>query len=182
MHTINHYLFVMLITMPVMSQAQIITGIGTKWNDAFSEWAIYTHDELEGDISLRWDMVEDWTQWDYRIGEVTGSIETKWRNDFSQWEVRGGDEIITIRMVWPNDIREWRLTDNTITLTLKSRWGNNLNEWHLKSDNHGTFNIFTSWENDPREWNVRDGLDDDISIHMKVALVFLSTFNSFPKN
>ena len=174
------YLFLFLL--PVLGNAQYITGIGTKWNDEFTEWIIYTDDEeLEGELTLRWQRKGDWSQWDYRIGEETGSIKTKWKNDFSQWEISGGNEIITARTVWAKDVGEWRLTDNTVTLTLKSRWTNNRNEWQLKNDNYGDFGIYTEWENDPREWNVVDELSEDISIHMKVALIFLSTFHSSPK-
>ena len=171
-----------LLLFPLFCSAQYINGIGTRWSDAFTEWIIYTEDEdLEGDITLRWQLKGDWSEWDYRLGEESGSIKMKWKDNPSQWELRGGNEVITIFMVWPNDIREWRLTDNTTTLTLKTRWGNNLNEWQLKDDKRGRFDIFANWENDPREWNVWDDLDEDISIHMKIALLFIATFHSSPK-
>ncbi len=174
--------FLVFLLLPIVANAQYVTGIGTKWSDDFTEWTIYTDgEEQEGELTMRWQMNGDWSQWDYRIGEETGSIETKWKNDFSQWEIRGGNEIITVRMVWPNDPREWRLTNNTITLTLKSRWSNSINEWRLKNDTYGIFDIYTEWENDPREWNIVDELDEDVSIHMKMALTFLSIFHSIPK-
>ncbi len=167
---------------PVFSNAQYINGIGTRWSDAFMEWIIYTEDEeLEGDLTLRWQLQGDWSAWDYRLGEEVGSIKMKWKNNPSQWELRGGNEIVTIHMVWPNDVREWRLTNNSVTLTLKSRWGNNLNEWQLKTEKHGRFDIIAQWENDPREWNVWDDVDENISIHMKIALLFIATFHSSPK-
>ncbi len=171
-----------LLINPIFTNAQYINGIGTRWNNAFMEWIIYTEDEdLEGDLTLRWQLQGDWSEWDYRLGEEIGSIKMKWRDNPSQWELRGGNEIVTIYMVWPNDIREWRVTNNNVTLTLKSRWGNNLNEWQLKNDKYGHFDIFAQWENDPREWNVWDDLDENISIHMKIALIFIATFHSSPK-
>jgi hypothetical protein len=163
--------------------AQYLTGIGTKWSDAFTEWILYTDDEdVEGELTMRWQMQGDWTEWDYRIGEESGSIQRKWKNDPSQWEISGGNELIIARMVWNNDLSEWRITNNSQTLTIKSRWNNNFNEWNLKSDRYGTFTIFTEWENDPREWIVEDYLDDTISIHMKIAILFVVTHHSYPKN
>ena len=173
----------LFLSFPIISTAQYITGIGTRWSDAFTDWIIYTDDqELEGNITLRYQLSGNWAEWDYRLGEESGSIKMKFRDNPSQWELRGGNEIITIHMVWPNDIREWRLTNNSTTITLKSRWGNNLNEWQLKDDKKGQFYIVANWENDPREWNVWDELDEDISIHMKIALIFIATFHSSPKD
>jgi hypothetical protein len=177
--SITAFLFILF---PLIVNAQLITGIGTRWSDAFTEWIIYTdNEELEGDLTLRWQLQGDWSEWDYRLGEEVGSIKMKWKDNPSQWELRGGNEIVTIYMVWPNDVREWRLTDNSTTLTLKSRWGNNRNEWQLKTEKYGHFDIIANWENDPREWNVWDELDEDISIHMKIALLFIATFHSSPK-
>jgi len=176
-------LIFLLFLIPISSNAQYLTGIGSRWSDAFMEWIIYTEDqELEGDLTLRWQLNGDWSEWDYRLGEEIGSIKMKWKDNPSQWELRGGNEIVTMHMVWPNDIREWRLTNNSITITLKSRWGNNLNEWQLKSEKYGRFDIAANWENDPREWNVWDDLDEKISVHMKIAILFLVTYHSSPKD
>lgn len=182
MNLFKSYIAILFLLVPFTGSAQYITGIGTRWNDAFTEWIIYTDDpSLEGELTMRWKLNLDWTEWDYRLGEEAGSIKMKFKGNPSQWELRGGNEIITIFMVWPNDVREWRLTDNSITLTLKSRWGNNLNEWQLSTEKYGRFDIVSNYENDPREWNVWDELDEEISIHMKIALLFIATFHSSPK-
>ena len=167
---------------PLLGFSQFINGVETRWSDAFTEWIIYTEDEnLQGELTLRWQLNIDWTEWDYRLGDEFGSIKLKFKGNPSQWELRGGNEIITVSMVWPNDIREWRVTNNTTTLTIQSRWGNNLNEWRLKNENHGRFDMITNWENDPRQWNIQDDLYEDISIHMKIAMLFIVTFHSLPK-
>lgn len=162
--------------------AQYITGIGTKWSDEFTEWRIYTEEEdLEGEINMRWQMQLDWTEWDYSLGDETGSIRIKWKDDPNHWEISGGSELITARTLWKDNPTEWRITNNSQTITLKSRWSNNFSEWQLKSDRYGSFRIFQDWEGDPREWIVEDDLDEDISLHMKIAILFLVTFHSSPK-
>ena len=65
---------------------------------------------------------------------------------------------------------------------MKSRWSNNFNEWQLKNGKYGEFDIFAEWEGDPREWAVEEDLDEEISIHMKIAILFIVTFHSSPKN
>ena len=163
-------------------QAQLITSIGTKWSDEFTEWVIHTDEEdVEGEITMRWQMQGDWTEWDYSIGEESGSVKLKWKDNPNQWEISGGNELITARTLWKDDPSEWRITNNSKSITLKRRWSNNFNEWHLKNDTYGEFDMFTDWEGDPREWIVRDEMDDDISFHMKIAILFLVTFHSSPK-
>ena len=171
-----------LLFFSVAVQAQFITGISTKWSDEFTEWIIYTDDEdIEGEVTMRWQMQGDWTEWDYSLGEDSGSIKLKWKDDPNQWEISGGNELITARTLWKDDASEWRITNNSKSITLKRRWSNNFNEWSLKNDKYGEFDMITEWEGDPREWLVTDYMDEDISIHMKMAILFLVTFHSSPK-
>ena len=60
-------------------QAQVLTAISSKWSDSFGEWTIYTdNQELEGVLRLRWLTTDNWNEWEYRIGDATGTIRTKW--------------------------------------------------------------------------------------------------------
>lgn len=158
-------------------------GISAKFNNAFVEWDIYTdNDNLDGYFTMIWQNPDDWSQWNYRIGDKTGTIKTKWNKDFSQWEIRGDNKIVTAQMIWNNDPRQWRITDNTISLELKTRWGNQLNEWLVEDNARGQFYMSTSIPNDPRDWDIEDELSEDVSLTMKMAIVFLSMFNTVPKN
>ncbi len=178
----NTLFLILFLFVAASSQAQFITGIGTKWSDEFTEWTIYTDDEeVEGEIIMRWQMQRDWTVWDYSLGEESGSIRQKWKGDPNQWEISGGDELITARTLFKDDPTEWRITNNTQTIKVKSRWSNNFNEWKLKSSTYGDFSIEADWEGDPREWNVEDYLEEEISVHMKIAILFIVTFHSSPK-
>ena len=175
------HLILSLILIPLISEAQYLTGIGTKWSDEFTEWTLYTEDEeVEGDLIMRWQFQNDPSEWDYRLQDKTGSIRLIWKKDPNRWEIRGEGKVITARTLWKNDFREWRITDNSKTLTLRSRYGNSFNEWLVKEKKHGSFEMYTSWENDPRDWNIVDDLDESISFPMKMALVFITVFHSSP--
>lgn len=165
----------------IFSQVELY-GIGTSWDDSYKEWILYTADEeVEGELSLRWAANNDWSEWDYRIDEESGSIKQKWHNDPSQWELRGGNEIITIKTKWSNDITEWRISTGSINLTLKSKYRNQLEEWELTTKTYGKFEMYTTYENDPRDWEIIDELDEEISLPMKLALMFVVMYNSTPK-
>lgn len=163
-------------------QAQYLTGMSTSWSDSFVEWEIFTDDEeLNGELKMRWQMQEDWSQWDYRLDDAIGSIKQKWKDNPNEWEVRGDNKVITARTIYRDDFREWRITDNSKTLRLKTRFGNNGNEWILEGKDYGFMEIYTEWENDPRDWIIVDELSDDVPLPMKMAVVFLAIYQSSPR-
>ncbi|MCU0345359.1 MAG: hypothetical protein MUC59_00340 [Saprospiraceae bacterium] len=175
-----------LLALPSKAQQYYLTGISSYFDDSFVEWRFYAEDEdgneEEGTLKLTWQLREDdWTEWDYRIGDLTGNIKMKWKDKPEEWDLRGNNTIINARSVWPGQFDEWRITDNTTTLTLKSKWGNQSDEWLLRSSNNGNFNMFTSYERDPRDWVIEDELDDKVSFEMKLMLMFVVMFNSTPK-
>lgn len=174
-------LFVTIFLFPLLLAGQYLSGISSKWSDAFHEWTLYEGDEPIGELNMRWILRSDWSEWEYRIGEESGTAKLKWKNDPREWEIRGYDELVMAKMIWSDDIREWRISNGRITLTLKSRWGNRLDEWQVREKTYGNFQIYTSWEGDPREWIIVDELAEEISLEMRMALVFIAVFHSVPK-
>jgi hypothetical protein len=64
----------MLLFCTTFVHAQIPIGIGTKYNNSFREWVITTDDEeVEGSLRMRWSFGDDWTAWDFDIGEFTAA-------------------------------------------------------------------------------------------------------------
>lgn len=161
--------------------AQYLAGLVAVWNDKFDEWEFYTEDEEAGELRVKWTLKEDWTEWDYRMGDNVGDIKQKWRNNPNQWEVRGDNEIITIQTVWNNDFREWRISDGRNQLKLKRKYNNVIDEWEVDSKEHGFFEMFTQWDGDPREWNITDELDEGLVFPMKMAIIFVVMYHSLPR-
>lgn len=175
-------LLVLLLFFSLNAQAQLITGISSKWSDEFSEWTIWTDDEeTEGELVMTWQRQQDWSQWDYRIEDERGTIKLKRKDDPSQWEIRGYDEIVTAKMTWNGDFRTWKITNNSKYLTLTTRYGNRMDEWILRGESHGIFHMYTEFEQDPRDWIIVDRLDEDISLTMKMALIFIASYHGSPK-
>jgi hypothetical protein len=170
----------------LQAKSQYLTGISSYYDDSFVEWRFYSEDEDgnedEGTLKLTWQIRDDdWTEWDYRIGEVFGTIKLKWKDNPGEWELRGNNSIVSARTVWPGQFEEWRITDNTNTLTLKSKWSNQFDEWLLRSSNDGDFLMYSAYERDPRDWVIEDRLEENISFEMKMMLMFVVMFNSTPR-
>ncbi len=179
-------IFIFLISSLTTSQAQDVYynlyGASTAWGDSFKEWTIYAdEEEIEGDLTLRWGMREAWTAWDYRLEDESGTIKIKWMNDASQWELRGGGEIITMKTIWLRDFTEWRISDGSITIKLRSKYKDYLEEWETVGDKYGSFEMITTYENDLRDWDIVDDLTEEVSLPMKMAMMFIVLFNSTPK-
>lgn len=170
------FTFLCCISFIGVATAQQIVGLNAVWSDDITDWRIFV-DDFEGTLDVVWQ--GNLTEWRYTIDdETSGTIRLKWKDDPSNWEIRGNDgSLITARTIWPNSLREWRLTDNSKSIELKPRWGNNNHEWLMQSRSYGEFYIYQNWEGDPREWTVEDETED-LSPHMKMALLFLSMFQT----
>lgn len=183
LHMKNFLVISIFLAFPFLLEAQYLEGISTRYNDSFIEWLFYIENKDEpGELKIRWQSREDdWTEWDYRIGEIFGRIEMKWKDKPDEWELRGNNEIVTARTIWNGDFREWRISDGDRSLTLKTKWGNLWDEWELRDTRHGNFYMYTSWERDPRDWVVVDEMNDDVPFETKMMLMFIVIFNSSPK-
>ena len=159
----------------------------TYYDDDFREWIIYTSPEEDGaeegeiELRMRWMNRNDWSQWDFSGDEINGTIKQTFSNNPNQWEVRCNNVVVTAKAVFPNDWREWRITDNNTTLHFKSKWGNNVNQWMLKNEKNGAFEISAIYEGDPRDWEIYDDMKEEISLPMKVAMLFIVIYHSSPK-
>lgn len=158
--------------------AQIL-GMEAAWTNDFSQWNIYSivdDEEIEGQLRMRWNA--DWSMWDYRIGEEFGSIKVKWKGNFNQWEVHTGREIITVQTIFNNDPSRWRIrtSDDVFELELNRRdvpW-----DWRVDDDDLGFYEVYSEWERDPNVWSIQDETNEEVSIHIKMTILFFSVWSS----
>lgn len=161
--------------------SQNIVDVETEWSDSFKEWKIHSEgDSLEGKLEMLWKINNDWTQWTFEFGELTGRINQKFNNP-EFWEIRAGDEIITAKTVWSGDRSAWRFTDGKHIIRLKSKYYDLPWLWYSKGEEHGYIDIYREYEEDPRLWLVDDFLDEEISVSYKIALIFITLYHSTPK-
>ena len=177
--------------------AQSILGLSSRWSDEFREWDVYTdmgdqtvreegdEEYIEvapsGELLMRWQVNMNWSEWDFEVDGVSGSIRQLWKDDPTQWEVRIGNEVVTCRAAWRDDLSEWRITNNKKTLTWRSKYRRDYNEWQLRDNAYGDYLMYATFQNDPRDWTVVDELNEDIPFSMKMAMIFLAMYQSIDR-
>lgn len=167
---------------PFITYAQTITSVGTRYVDSFREWEIRTDDdEVEGEMRMRWIFKDDWTEWDVSIGEVSATIEQKWRDDPNLWEIRCDGVVVNAKTTWPGEFNRWKLNDGQHQFNWGTKYYNQRDEWYTDTRNPEFFQVYTYWEGDPREWEIVDELPDDVSKAMKIAMIFLAVHFSSPR-
>jgi len=172
-----------LFTSLTIAGSQDIIGLGTKYSDSFREWDVQCiQEDRTGSLELRWILSDDWSQWEFRVGDTTAQIRQKWSDDANLWEIKCLGTTVIARTIWNNDFRQWRLSDGEHRIRWQSRYSNIRDEWIIREETgFGSFNVHTYWDGDPRDWVVEDTLDTEVSYAMRVALLFIAVFNSVPK-
>jgi hypothetical protein len=172
------FLFYMLHSL----SAQKIIGIGTKYNNSFREWIITTDDEdVKGELIMRWAFQNDWTEWDVRVGDISATIEQKWKDDENLWEIRCEGRTVNARTAWPGEFYRWKLSDGSNQYNWLTPYANKRDEWSSEKSEGPFFQIYTYWDGDPREWVIVDELPEDVSMAMKLAMIFLALHFSTPR-
>lgn len=172
-------LFLFSFTSEVLSQR--LEALKARWNDSFKEWDVYT-DEGEGTLTLRWQVRSDWTAWDFRVGELSGTIDMRFPDNPEYWELRCGSEKVYVRTQWPRDITSWTIETDQGRLIWKSYWRDNLDEWLIdtKADPN-PFNMYTEFIGDQRDWIINDQNDGSIPFPARLAMAFITVFQAMPK-
>ncbi|MBK9984186.1 MAG: hypothetical protein IPP15_17755 [Saprospiraceae bacterium] len=174
--------FVFMLYTSGVLEAQSIIGLGTRYDNSFKEWVIKTdNDDVEGELRMRWAFRNDWTQWDIRIGDVVATVEQKWKDDPNLWEIRCGDYTVNARTTWPNVFNRWKLNDGKHQFNWGTKYANQHDEWQTDSSGDNLFKVNTYWTSDPRDWVVTDNLPEDVSMAMKLAMIFIAIHFSTPK-
>ncbi|MEO6133442.1 MAG: hypothetical protein ABIQ02_16500 [Saprospiraceae bacterium] len=174
-------IFILPVTFGHLS-AQRILGLGTRYNNSFTEWTITTEDEdVVGELRMRWAFRNDWTLWDIRIGDIIATAEQKWKDDPNLWEIRCGDYTVNARTTWPGVFNRWKLNDGKDQFNWGTKYANQRDEWFIDIAGNSSFKVNTFWEGDPRDWAVSDQLPEDVSEAMRLAMIFIAIHFSTPK-
>lgn len=171
------YLFCVLFacTLGINSlNAQFISGFSTSFDNDLSDWTIYpeTKDYPVCNLRSRWKYQQDPSEWDFRMGEISGTIRSKWKDKLDEWEVISDNRITRLRMVWPRDPREWRVEDGGEEYVIKMKYNNPGSDWTVEKDDKIIFNCYTTYNQDIRDWNVEDDLAEGTHLNVKLVLVF----------
>ena len=157
--------------------------ISTRWSDSFVEWEIYSNLEEEspcGELVMRWSQNNDWSQWDYRIGEVSGEIRTEWNDRMDEWQLTSEGEMVTMKTRWPGDFSEWRISDSDDEFIFSVENVTRPEEWQVKYQKNRKFQVYTEFEQDLRSWLIfQEG--GALRPATQMAMVFVTILSTVPK-
>lgn len=91
-------------------------------------------DQEVGSLRARFQLKEDYSQWDFRVGELSGFILQRWNGRANEWEIRSGNTFITVTATWPGQFDSWRITaKDTVYYLTRDRDPQDFN-WELSYD------------------------------------------------
>lgn len=164
------------------SNAQELIGFSVEYGDTFIEWEVIPADEKIdlGELNLSWPHKTDWNDWEYQVDGRVGNIRQKWINRPDEWELIDGEYIVSIKNQWKGDLTIWKIKCDDYALKFESKYNNQADEWTLTTEKYGVFDIYTEYEGDPRDWIIEDGLDKEVPLALKMAMIFVSMHYSVP--
>ena len=179
-------LFVGLISIFGLSMhAQVyLTKVNSVWDDRMTEWEIHGVDTSENEVryslSLTWPLKRDWAEWSISGEDFTARIRPKWTGDYSNWELRTNLGIISMRQRFSGDLTQWSISQGNRRIVLKTRYRQNANDWIVER-NPDLWYMYTEYVDDPRDWLIEDFAEEELSLSLRMAMVFISLWQSIPK-
>lgn len=173
--------FILLVCFQQLLSAQDISILRTFYANDYRDWLFYDEQENEmGTLRTRWQMTKDYSQWDIRLGELSGSILLRWQDRPNEWEVRISDDLFTMTSTWPNQLDSWRITNEGDTYYLNLIPDPEGTQWALEQDQNILAYIYNVYYDDPREWEVKRH-QEKINQNLLITAFFLVSYYSSPK-
>lgn len=161
--------------------SQDIHFLRTFYADDFRDWLFYNEDEIEiGTLRARWQLTSDYTQWDVRIGERSGSILLRWDDRPNEWEIRIQNDFLSASPTWPGQFDSWRITDHATSYYLNLIKDPEGIQWVLTKDQDSICYFYNAYLNDLRDWSI-EYQNIELNSNLIITALFLSTYYSTPK-
>ncbi len=161
--------------------AQEIQFFQSYYSNDFREWILKDSAEQQlGTMRASWQFERDYSQWDIRIGELSGSIYHKWRDQNNDWEIRLQNDFYTAQAVWKGQFDSWRITNNNKTYYLNLIRDPDGFQWKLSKEQEELCFLYNTYFSDLREWTIEyfEKLNDPA---LMVAAIFIVSYYSTPK-
>lgn len=158
--------------------AQPIHFFETAYEDDPRDWILYdTAENYSGMLRARWGFDGDWSQWDLRIGESSGSIQQRWREQPHQWECRLMDTLVSFQPVWQDQTDAWRLEGPDGTLHYRREQDSEGIRWTLMQGPEPWLVVYNTYYDDYSAWTI-EFLQPAPSLATQCAALFLTAHYS----
>ena len=158
--------------------AQDIHFMRSYYADDFRDWIFFDADDQEiGSLRARFQLKEDYSQWDFRLGEFSGFILQRWNGRANEWEIRSGNTFITVTATWPGQFDSWRITSkDQVYYLIRDRDPQDFT-WQLSLDQKTICRIYNLYFRDPRDWEI-EKFAEKIDPALEMTALFLVGFYS----
>lgn len=158
--------------------AQDIRFMRSYYADDFRDWIFFDADDLEiGNLRARFQLKEDYSQWDFRVGELSGFILQRWNGKANEWEIRSGNTFITVTATWPGQFDSWRITAKDKVYYLNRDRDPQDFTWDLNLDQKNLCRIYNLYFRDPRDWEIEKFVET-MDPALEMTALFLVGFYS----
>lgn len=172
----KYVLLLCLVSSVLNSQA--ILYFQAVYPNQIREWRFLDDEESDlGSLRARWIFEQDLSQWDIRLGELSGSVQQKWKNQPHDWEIRLHNSFIAAQPVWPRQYDTWRLQFNDRVYTFSMDYDPEGSLWRLTTDETDILAIYNTYLYDFMDWTLEYASDVDDPI-LVVASCFLAAVYS----
>ncbi len=150
--------------------AQKIIGISTKYDTRIDQWVIVTDStDFKGTIEATWASLDDYTEWQYTLGDQSGIIRMRHKDNPNVWEVLGSGEIIQARTVFPGEFDHWQMQGGRFSMDVET-YRRDPEQWLAEYKKEEIF-FYTYEERDLRDWVVENKAS--FSVPMQLGLIFI---------
>lgn len=168
------YLFLYAV---VSGYSQKIVGYSTVYDDRLDKWLLITDDpKKEGTIEATWALMDDWSEWQYTLGDQSGWIRLRDKKNPNIWELVGEGQILEIRTVFPFEFDHWQIRYRNTTYDIKTRYKRDPEQWLLRSKKE-EFYFYTYVEGDIRDWIIEN--KTDFPVPLQIAMTFVPILQLF---
>ncbi|MBK9107310.1 MAG: hypothetical protein IPM92_02730 [Saprospiraceae bacterium] len=133
----------------------MISHFQTVYSDDLRDWRFLDEEESQmGSLRARWGFEQDFSQWDIRIDELSGSIQQRWKNQPHDWEIRLLDHFLTATPVWAGQFDVWRIAFKDKIYNLRIEPESDGIQCLMTQGEEEVFIIYNSYFFDYRDWSI----------------------------
>ena len=162
--------------------AQQILSLKAERDDSLRAWEIESDStDFDGELYFRFtnDVIPRY--WDYRTGELAGTIKATWDDNPNDWVLDGMEIDAQAKTTWRGQFHRWNVDIGGKRIIWEFTQDKDGYFWEIKDKPNGSLFMYMEWEDDMRDWIIEDYMSEDFPYEGKVFLVFLAMFSHMVK-
>ena len=117
---------------------------------------------------------ENWDDWDFNVGGITGSISTSFSENWDDWNLTTSNFSISIYTSYSENWDDWEVNDDNSSWSadVRTSYSENWDDWDADADSLD-LDIYTSFSENWDDWNVTGFCGTTIPLEHRIAVLFV---------